>query len=244
MARLADIARDSGRDFLGSHPWIRFELDLQGAPWPFWEQIGEARSKCQQIAKTPLPPDVSRELSSLYLAKGGRATTAIEGNTLREEQALAAVRGQLQLPVSQEYQRREIENILAACAAIEREVREAGKFAITPRSGPRAGGRLHGCCDELRLIGPAGSRSDEGGEMKRAKWRLARLRTALFGDGPQLLGRLQILLRGCFPVSDGLGLLARRRQVGNELPLMWRTTRWRNCSESFTSRTTRWASRS
>jgi Fic family protein len=116
---------------LESHPWIRFELDLQNAPWRFWEQIGEARSRCQQIAKTPLPPAVSQELSSLYLAKGALATTAIEGNALSEEQALEAVHGQLQLPVSLEYQRREIENIVEACAAIEREVRETGRFAIT-----------------------------------------------------------------------------------------------------------------
>lgn len=131
MARSADIARDSERDFLGSHPWIRFELDLQNAPWQFWEQVGEARSRCQQIAKTPLPPTVSRELSSLYLAKGALATTAIEGNALSEEQALEAVHGQLRLPVSLEYQRREIENIVDACAAIEREVRETGRFSIS-----------------------------------------------------------------------------------------------------------------
>jgi Fic family protein len=131
MAKSADIVRDSGRDFLESHPWIRFELDLQNAPWQFWEQIGEARSKCQQIAKTPLPPDISHELSSLYLAKGARATTAIEGNALSEEQALEAVQGQLRLPVSLDYQRREIENIVDACAAIEREVRETSGLSIT-----------------------------------------------------------------------------------------------------------------
>ncbi len=132
MARPADITRDSKRPFRDSHPWVTFELDLQRVPWLFWEQLGEARSKCRHIATTPLPPAVSQGLSALYLAKGALATTAIEGNTLTEEQALEAVQGQLQLPVSQEYQRREIENIVAACHVIEREVFAGEGFEITP----------------------------------------------------------------------------------------------------------------
>jgi cell filamentation protein, protein adenylyltransferase len=132
MTRPADIARDSGRPFLESHPWIRFEVDLQRVPWRFWEQLGEVRSKCRHIATTPLPPAVSQQLAALYLAKGALATTAIEGNTLTEEQALEAVQGQLQLPLSQEYQRREIENIVGACRAIEREVFAGEGFEITP----------------------------------------------------------------------------------------------------------------
>jgi Fic family protein len=134
MPSPADISRDSGRRFLQSHPWIRFALDLRDArvPWQFWEQLGEARAKCQQIAKTPLPPAISQRLSTLYLAKGALATTAIEGNMLSEQQALDAVQGQLQLPVSQEYQRREIENIVDACAVIEREVHAGGDFPVTP----------------------------------------------------------------------------------------------------------------
>lgn len=133
MKRLADIVKDSKRPFLDSHPWISFELDLKRVSWLFWEQLGEARSKCRHIATTPLPPAVSQQLSALYLAKGVHATTAIEGNTLTEEQVLAAVGGQLQLPVSQEYQRREIENIVEACHGIERETLESAKFEITPQ---------------------------------------------------------------------------------------------------------------
>lgn len=101
-------------------------------PWLFWEQLGEARSKCLHIATSPLPPAMARQLSALYLAKGVHATTAIEGNTLTEEQALELVQGQLELPIGQEYQRREIENILASCSEIEQEVFEAGEFAVTP----------------------------------------------------------------------------------------------------------------
>ncbi len=97
MASVADIARDSGRPFLESHRWIRFELDVSGMPWLFWEQLGEAKSKCLHIERHRSRRGVSEELSSLYLAKGALATTAIEGNTPSEEQALQAVEGQLKL---------------------------------------------------------------------------------------------------------------------------------------------------
>jgi Fic family protein len=102
-------------------------------PWQFWELIGEAKSKCVHIETTPIPPGVSNELSSLYLAKGALATTAIEGNTLNEKQALQAIKGQLRLPVSQEYQRREIENIVSACDLIASEVIRDREFKITPQ---------------------------------------------------------------------------------------------------------------
>ncbi len=115
-----------------SHPWIKFRLDLSQMAWQFWELIGEAKSKCVHIETTPIPPGVSSELASLYLAKGALATTAIEGNTLNEEQALQAIEGQLRLPVSQEYQRREIENIVSACEAIASEVIRDREFKITP----------------------------------------------------------------------------------------------------------------
>jgi hypothetical protein len=58
----------------------------------------------------------------------------------KESQALEAVQGQLELPVSQEYQRQEIENVVAACHAIEREVFEGGGegsiHSATATAGP------------------------------------------------------------------------------------------------------------
>ncbi len=108
MALQLDIQQDS-REYLKSHPWITFRLDVSKAPWTFWEQIGEARSKCRHLSKTPLPPHLARKMEQLYLAKGARATTAIEGNSLSEEQALAAVEGKLDLPQSQRYLQQELE---------------------------------------------------------------------------------------------------------------------------------------
>jgi cell filamentation protein, protein adenylyltransferase len=134
MATPADIARDTDRAFRESHPWITFALRLDDVSWRFWELLGEARSKCRHLANTPLPPPVASDLSALFLAKGVHATTAIEGNTLTEEEALDAVRGQLELPVGQEYLVRELENIVHACATIEMRIHEGdGRFEVTPQ---------------------------------------------------------------------------------------------------------------
>ena len=51
----------------------------------------------------------------MYLAKGAAATTAIEGNTLSEEEVLKAVEGKLVVPSSRQYLKQEVDNIIAAC---------------------------------------------------------------------------------------------------------------------------------
>lgn len=128
----ADIKRANG-EYLTTHPWITFHLDLTRAPWAFWNSIGEARSKCLHLARTPLPPQLAREMERVYLAKGARASAAIEGNSLDEEQAVAAVAGRLEVPESQEYLQRELENVIHALAGIEAEVHRDGRFEITPQ---------------------------------------------------------------------------------------------------------------
>jgi Fic family protein len=108
--------------FKMTHPWIGFRLDLRQAPWGLWLELGEAASKCEHLAGVPLQPEVARRLHEIFLAKGAAATTAIEGNTLSEEQVLQHLRGQLKLPPSQEYLQREVENIVRACNRIVREI--------------------------------------------------------------------------------------------------------------------------
>ncbi len=68
----------------------------------------------------------------VYLAKGARASAAIEGNSLNEEQAVAAVEGKLEVPQSQEYLQQELENVIRALAGIEIEVHRDGTFEVTP----------------------------------------------------------------------------------------------------------------
>lgn len=104
------------RTFQQTHPWLTFQLDLRQAPWMLWVRLGECQSKCEHVAGVPLRPQVAQQLYQLYLAKGVLATTAIEGNTLSEQQVNEHLAGRLHLPPSQDYLRQEIDNIVAACA--------------------------------------------------------------------------------------------------------------------------------
>ncbi len=105
-----------------THPWLRFSVDLSRMPPDFWMAVGEAKSKCDHIAQVPLRSDVARELYRLYLAKGVHATTAIEGNTLSEEQVRDEIEGKLAISESHKYQRQEVVNVINACAAIEQGI--------------------------------------------------------------------------------------------------------------------------
>ncbi len=105
-----------------THPWITFSVDLTRAPAKLWILLGEARSKCDHLASIPLKPGVRDRLHQIYLAKGAQATTAIEGNTLTEDQVVRHLEGKLKLPPSKEYLVKEVENILKACNAISDDI--------------------------------------------------------------------------------------------------------------------------
>jgi hypothetical protein len=99
------------RKFSESHPWLTFNLNsLQQAGPMFWMLMGEAQSKIEHIAGTPLRPNVSEELHKLFPAKGAAATTAIEGNPLTEEQVRASLDKLFIAPPSQEYIQQEVNN--------------------------------------------------------------------------------------------------------------------------------------
>ena len=69
-----------------------------------------------------LKPETGRQLHQLFLARGVLATTAIEGNTLSEDDALRAIEGTLELPESQQYLGQEIQNIIDAANEIKEEM--------------------------------------------------------------------------------------------------------------------------
>ena len=108
--------------FMRTHPWIKFELDLRRFDSKLWMALGEAESKCEHIAGVPLQPDTADRLHLLYLAKGVRATTAIEGNTLSEEEVLERIEGKLPLPPSREYLGKEVDNIVKGCNDIKEKL--------------------------------------------------------------------------------------------------------------------------
>lgn len=105
----------SGRAYEKSHPWLTFHLDTRRFNSKLWILLGEVNSKFEHLAGSPLQPDVAKELNTIYLAKGVRATTAIEGNTLSEEDVEKLIRKELVLPPSKKYLAKEVDNILRCC---------------------------------------------------------------------------------------------------------------------------------
>lgn len=128
MQRLFD---DLGRSYEGTHPWISFTLNLNELTARDWLLLGEADSKCAHLAGVPLMPEVAEELHRIYLTKGVHGTTAIEGNTLSEEEVRQIVDGELELSESQDYLEKEVVNIIDATNGILREVKEEGPQPIT-----------------------------------------------------------------------------------------------------------------
>ena len=106
------------RTYQRTHKHISFEVDLRQAPYILWMLLGEAQSKIEHIAGVPLRPDIAKMLHGVYLAKGALATTAIEGNTLSEDEVIKRIEGKLDLPPSREYLGQEIDNIVAAANVI------------------------------------------------------------------------------------------------------------------------------
>lgn len=102
-------------DISTTHPWISFRFEAARIPSAVWRQIGECEAMLRQIASTPMSGRLAGELYRLYLSKGAHATTAIEGNTLTEEEVGKQMRGELPLPASREYLRAEVDNILKLC---------------------------------------------------------------------------------------------------------------------------------
>jgi Fic family protein len=103
------------RAYEESHPWIDFKATaINHVPQPHWMLLGEAKSKCEHLAGAPLKPTTAAELYTVTLVKGALATTAIEGNTLTEEQAQGILDGTYQAPPSRQYQEQEVRNVLDA----------------------------------------------------------------------------------------------------------------------------------
>jgi len=121
------------RTYERTHPWISFRCELAKAGVDLWLLLGEAASKCEHISRVPLRPVTAQALHQLYLAKGAAATTAIEGNTLSEEEVLRAVEGRLVVPPSKQYLKQEVENIIAACNGMGAQLAEGTLPALSAR---------------------------------------------------------------------------------------------------------------
>ena len=116
--------------YLETHPWITFKFDPPHSD--FSMRLGEAYSKCQHLGGTPLQPHLAHKLASIYLAKGVNATTAIEGNTLSEDEVMAIFEDDAQLPRSQQYLQQEVENVRDVIQRIHDRANQDESFTLTP----------------------------------------------------------------------------------------------------------------
>ena len=120
------------RAYSESHPWITFKAtDFNELGPRSWMLLGEARAQCEHLAGAPLPPAIARSFYEVALVKGAQATTAIEGNTLTEQQVAGILDGTFQAPPSRAYQEREVRNALDALQAISEQVTADGPHEIT-----------------------------------------------------------------------------------------------------------------
>ena len=120
------------RTYETTHPWLSFSADLRTAPIELWMLLGECRSKCEHIAGVPLRPETAQRLYHMYLAKGALATTAIEGNTLSEEEVLQHLEGKLKLPPSREYLAQEIDNVINVCNEMLSTIASRSPLRVSP----------------------------------------------------------------------------------------------------------------
>lgn len=127
----------------GRPAFVCFEFDTMDLRAADWLMLGEAMSKCQHLAGVPLKPAAAQKLTGIYLARGVRATTAIEGNTLSEDEVSAIVeKGSANVPESREYLQREVQNIVACLDEIDNALQHGVRLPISTERLCHLNGRI------------------------------------------------------------------------------------------------------
>jgi Fic family protein len=117
---------------LETHPHLRFQK--------IWDitansrfLLGQCEAYVKAITNSPMLPQDHQRLLHVSLVKGALATTAIEGNTLTEEEVQQISEGK-HLPPSKEYQEIEVQNIIDSLNHLFKEVVQENKVSlITPQ---------------------------------------------------------------------------------------------------------------
>ena len=130
------------REYHNTHPWISFQLDLRQADPRLWVLLGQIVASGEFMSRALLPPKVASNMARIYLAKGVQATVAIEGNTLSEEEVLAQIDDQLELPASKEYLGREVRNVVDAANGIVRRIHRGDAPPVTAEFVADCNGRI------------------------------------------------------------------------------------------------------
>ena len=107
---------------MGSHEFIRFppyEIKLRPS---LLMLLGEIQAELNQIAKIPISPQEQHRLKILYFARAVHSTTAIEGNTLSEDEVLRIIEDVDSSSHSKNYEEQEVRNVVDALNAIVQDV--------------------------------------------------------------------------------------------------------------------------
>ena len=124
--------KDNNRLYTFTHGFIKYILDLRNISYKLWMLLGAAESKCKHLSGIPLRPEKQQELNQISLRKGIRATTAIEGNTLSEEDIDRIYHGEAgKIPLSRRYQAQEVENVLKVYNGIISDIESGRDYHAT-----------------------------------------------------------------------------------------------------------------
>ena len=203
----------SGRSYERTHPWLTFSIDLRRLKHTDWLALGEAASMSEHIAGVPLEPQAAHDMNRLYLAKGALATTAIEGNTLSEDEARKLIDGALTLPSSRQYLGREIENIIDACNALVDDLEEHGRISLTVESIARMNRTVLRDLDVEDHVAP--------GRVRTTSVSVGAYRCPHWRDAEYLLDRFCAFLNEFVPPAGNKHALSILKAVFAHIYLVW-----------------------
>lgn len=95
--------------------------------------LGHCVAVIDCLGAVPIAPELQHRLRNVAFQRGAQATTAIEGNTLSDDELQQLLAGQ-ELPKSRTYQAQEVQNALAAMNSVwERVVQRGATDPVTPQ---------------------------------------------------------------------------------------------------------------
>lgn len=114
---------------LNTHKFISFQKS-----WvidsDLWFLLGQCKSLISAISRTPLLPRYRRDIYTVNLIKGVQATTAIEGNTLSEEEIAVIEKGGSLKKESKKYMEQEVKNVLDALNFLSEEILRGKEISL------------------------------------------------------------------------------------------------------------------
>ena len=107
---------------MGTHSFIRFPpYEVRLTP-SILMLLGEIQAELNQIAKIPISPQEQQRLKILYFARAVHSTTAIEGNTLSEDEVLRIIQDQDLSTPTKNYDEREVRNVIDTLNVIVQDI--------------------------------------------------------------------------------------------------------------------------